>query len=122
MRPERIIVIDDSEFALYEKASALKEIGFHDVREFINPVKVLDRIKQLKPIDLLITDWKMNPIDGIELLDELRKSGELNFKTLLVSEAERPMGYEGNFLLKPTYTEDYMSQLKNVVQELLGSH
>lgn len=121
MRPEKIIVIDDDDFALFEKTSALSEIGFHNVESFINPVKFLDHVREHKPIDLLITDWQMNPVNGIELIEKLKENGELDFEVLLVSKADRPIDYQGHFLHKPAFTEDYMAKLKTYVQELLGS-
>ena len=120
LRSEKIVVVEDDEISLGEKVAALKIAGFQNVVEFVNPEKLFDRINDHMPIDLLITDWQMDPYDGVELIDKIKEKG-LDIKTLLVSKVpEAPSGYVGKFLRKAAIPEEYESSLLDAVRELLG--
>lgn len=49
----------------------LQSLGFEKIKVVSNGQAAL-RHMRLREVDLLITDWRMSPIDGIELIDYLR--------------------------------------------------
>ena len=120
MRTEQIAIIDDDERALMHKSAGLRDAGFINVETYRSPVKFVRRVAQQSPPDLIITDMQMDPITGLEMLDELSEIGVKSRHALLVSQADRPAGYSGDYLKKPALTEDYISHLVAAVQGLLG--
>ncbi len=61
-----IIVIDDEEVVCKMTKMVLSKEGY-DVETFTDSKKALERIKE-KKFDLVITDLKMEDIDGMEIL------------------------------------------------------
>ncbi len=49
----------------------LDKIGYKDVEEAANGVEALEKIKSTQ-YDMVISDWNMEPMTGIELLKEVR--------------------------------------------------
>jgi len=62
----------------------LNTIGFNHVVEAENGQMAWDRL-QNHPIDLVLTDWMMPEMDGLELLQKIRQSsGELKKMPVLM--------------------------------------
>jgi len=55
----------------------LKKIGFTDVDEVHDGVSALQRILERK-YGLVISDWKMQPVTGLDLLQAMRKDEGLS--------------------------------------------
>ncbi len=66
-----IIIIDDEPNILKTLTIGLQSIGF-EVDGFLNPVKALEHVKE-KPYALAFIDLMMQPMDGMEVLKELRR-------------------------------------------------
>lgn len=68
-----ILVVDDSKAMRLIVRRTLRQAGFggYDVEEAGNGVEALERIGQAAPA-LVISDWNMPEMSGIELLRELR--------------------------------------------------
>lgn len=71
--PERftVVVIDDEALIAEYVAKVVEELGTGDVHVFTDPEDVLREWPRLEP-DLLITDYQMPKIDGVELIQRLR--------------------------------------------------
>ncbi len=71
--PARILLVDDNLDGVVARRSVLEELGYqvvpatsgHDALQIIEE----------QPFDLVITDYKMAPINGLELIATLRKRG-----------------------------------------------
>ncbi|MBF0099901.1 MAG: response regulator [Desulfobacterales bacterium] len=78
IRELRVLVLDDSPDHLMISEKILKSFEY-EVETFSSAQEVLDRldINQLMqhPFDLLILDWKMPEMDGIELTKSIREIG-----------------------------------------------
>ena len=72
----KILVVDDSPTMRRMVLRAIKTSGFknHDIVEAGNGVEALAAVAESKP-DVIISDWNMPEMDGLEFLKELRKSG-----------------------------------------------
>src|SRR5690606_27674989 len=71
----KILVIDDMQPMLGLVSSILKIFGFTDVLTANNAEKGFALFCQQNP-DLVLTDWLMEPYDGIELTRRIRTSKE----------------------------------------------
>ena len=67
----RVLVIDDNETMRSGMALLLERIG-HDVKAASGGVEGLRQMKA-RPFDLVITDYKMEDMDGLEVLDAVRR-------------------------------------------------
>jgi len=74
-RPARLILVDDDELLREVLAGNLTQAGF-DVTLFSDPLAALESIPG-HDADLLILDWKMPGMSGLELLQALRGRGVL---------------------------------------------
>lgn len=72
-RPARLILVDDDELLREVLAGNLTQAGF-EVALFSDPVVALTSIPS-QEADLMILDWKMPGMSGLELLQALRGRG-----------------------------------------------
>jgi two-component system chemotaxis response regulator CheY len=66
-----ILVVDDSMTARVLVCRLLKQLGFRNIEGFQNPVDALRRLGE-KKFQLMVLDWHMEPMTGLELLKALR--------------------------------------------------
>ena len=71
----RILVVDDEEIARRNIVRALEKDG-HGVSEAANGLEALAKVQD-EPVDLVITDLKMEKMDGIQLIESLKKVSPL---------------------------------------------
>ena len=67
------IVVDDSRAIRMILARTVRELGY-EVREAGNGVEALDALNVNPRTDLVIADWNMPVMDGLELLRNIRAS------------------------------------------------
>ena len=70
-----IIVVDDAKFSSAIIAKVLRAGGFTNVRFTNNPLEALRSIEK-RPAQILIADWLMPSMDGLELTRRVKKRDE----------------------------------------------
>jgi two-component system chemotaxis response regulator CheY len=72
----RILIVDDSRVMRSIVSRTLRQAGFgdYDVSEAADGLQALDAVKASLP-DLVLSDWNMPEMDGLELLNSLRGQG-----------------------------------------------
>lgn len=113
-----VLVVDDDLDLLDLYTELLGELGVELVSAQ-DGVEALRLALELKPA-LILTDWRMPRMDGVELCKALRSSG-LSGRTLLVlhsSEAAPPSGCADVCLRKPTSPEAFKSVIQALLQNL----
>jgi len=70
--PERLLVVDDEPNMLRLLKTILMDKTGYEVDTTNNPLEV-NKILQEKPYDLVVTDLKMPLVDGIDLIDIVKK-------------------------------------------------
>src|SRR6202162_4584853 len=90
--PQTIALVDDDRNILTSVAMTLEAEGF-TVRAYADGAEALKGLTA-QPVDLAILDIKMPRMDGLELLDRLRKQGDLPviFLTSKDDEVDELMG------------------------------
>jgi two-component system, chemotaxis family, chemotaxis protein CheY len=83
----KILVVDD--FATMRKVvrNLLKQVGYEDIVEAEDGVMALRALKSQK-IDVVISDWNMPNMSGLELLKAVRDDGDLAKTPFLMVTAE----------------------------------
>ena len=78
MNPELpILVVDDARFSSAVVSRTLKQAGYRDVRVVNAAPEALKSLEE-RPVSVLIADWLMPDMDGLELTDSVRQQDEQN--------------------------------------------
>lgn len=72
-----ILVVDDAKFSSAIIAKVLRSGGFNNVRFTNNPLEALRSIEK-RPAQIIIADWLMPAMDGLELTTRVKKLDEAN--------------------------------------------
>jgi PleD family two-component response regulator len=70
-----ILVVDDAKFSSTIIAKSLRSGGFKNVRFTNNPLQALRSLEK-RPAQILIADWLMPNMDGLELTRRVKKLDE----------------------------------------------
>ena len=73
----KILIIDDLPFTRTLVRQILKILGGRDIRDATDGVKALKLMKSFEP-DLIILDWDMEPMNGLEFTRNVRESVEFS--------------------------------------------
>ncbi len=73
--PARILIVDDNNFGLSARKSLLRELG-HEVHTSRSPKEALELCDRTA-FDLIVTDYRMPEMNGVEFIANLRKKGKL---------------------------------------------
>ncbi len=67
----KTLVIDDQKTMVQVIVSLLRSIGFQDIQECYDGVTAWEKLNKA-PYDLVLCDWNMEPVTGIQLLKKVR--------------------------------------------------
>jgi two-component system chemotaxis response regulator CheY len=82
-----VLVVDDAATMRHIVRSLLEELGLRKVREAADGTVALEALKHRRA-DLVISDWNMPQMSGIELLRAIRQDGTLKDTPVLMVTAE----------------------------------
>lgn len=118
-----ILIVDDYNTMLRIIRNLLKQLGFNNVDEATDGTMALDKIKS-KSYGLVISDWNMEPMTGLELLKQVRSSND-NFKNIpfimvtAESKTENVIAAKqagvNNYIVKPFNAETLKSKMASVL-------
>jgi two-component system chemotaxis response regulator CheY len=83
----RILVVDDFPTMRRIIRSLLRELGFSNVEEAEDGGDAMSKLKK-SPFELVISDWNMPNVDGLEMLQQIRASDDLKALPVLMVTAE----------------------------------
>lgn len=83
----RFLVVDDFSTMRRIVRNLLKELGFANVDEAEDGAVALQKLKTA-PYDFVVTDWNMPNMDGLTLLQSIRRTPELKHLPVLMITAE----------------------------------
>lgn len=119
-----ILIVDDYKTMLRIIRNLLKQIGFDNVEEATDGTEALQKLRE-KKFDLVISDWNMEPMTGIELLREVRSDDNLAKIPFIMVTAEsktenvviaKDAGVS-NYIVKPFNAATLKSKLTGVLGE-----
>ena len=84
----RLLVVDDMATMRSLIRRMLRAIGYTTIDEAEDGVAALEKLR-IQKFDAVITDWNMPNMDGLSLLQEIRKSEELAELPVLMVTAEK---------------------------------
>jgi len=117
-----ILIVDDYKTMLRIIGKLLKQLGFSNVDEASDGSQALEKLRQ-KPYDLVISDWNMEPMTGLDLLKEVRgdtKMAEMPFIMITAeSKTENVITAKkagvSNYIVKPFNAETLKTKLSAVL-------
>ena len=122
-RPEQILVVEDSSTMLYQLKNALKIQGFN-VDVATNGLTAWEKIN-CKQYDLVITDYDMPYVDGLELCSRLRQSSKFEHLPIIIETSKdskveqvkiRSMDIQA-FITKPFSPDRMIAEVERVLAE-----
>lgn len=122
----RILLIDDMRPMLTLTKSVLSIFGFKDVLMAIDGEEGFDMVVEHDP-DLIITDWMMEPVNGLEFTERLRRDPMTpnpfvpvimmtGFSSKLRVEQARDAGIT-EFLMKPFSSRDLYTRIHQIIEK-----
>ncbi len=117
-----ILIVDDYKTMLRIIRNLLKQLGFNNVDEAIDGSSALQKLRD-KDCDLIISDWNMEPMSGLQLLKEVRadvKLKELPFIMITAeSKSENVIAAKeagvSNYIVKPFNAATLKGKLSTVL-------
>lgn len=86
----KVLLVDDSGVIRTIQRHCLAKAGINEICEASDGVKALEMFMDQK-FDLVMTDWNMPEMDGLELLIEIRKVNQEIPVIMVTSESEKEM-------------------------------
>lgn len=121
----KALVVDDSRAIRMILSRTLKELGF-DVREATNGIEALAVIEaEGADLTLLLADWNMPEMNGMDLLKQVRQRPDLASLTVVMVTTETELDHmaaaleagANEYVMKPFTTEILVEKL-----QLVGVH
>jgi len=85
----RVLVVDDSGVMRKIISRALGELGINDVQEAADGQLAVDALGAGDGFDLIITDWNMPVMNGLELVQSIRASGMTTPIIMVTTKSEK---------------------------------
>jgi two-component system chemotaxis response regulator CheY len=82
-----ILIVDDYKTMLRIVRNILKHVGFENVDEAADGGEAFNKMKE-KQYGLVISDWNMEPVTGLDLLKQLRADGNMKSTPFIMITAE----------------------------------
>ncbi len=82
-----ILIVDDYKTMLRIIRNLLKQLGFNNVDEAADGSAALQKLRD-KSYGLVISDWNMEPMSGLQLLKECRTDNQLKALPFIMITAE----------------------------------
>lgn len=120
-----ILIVDGYVTMLRITKSLLKQLGFNNVDEATNSAMALDKIKS-KNYGLVISDWNMEPMTGLDLLKSLRSSNDnfskvpfimMTAETKVENVVAAKKAGVNNYIVKPFSAETLKTKITTVLGE-----
>ncbi len=122
MNKGKIVVVDDEKIVTSAFSTLLKVEGFSDAHFFNSPKEALEFLKNNTP-DLVISDFLMPEMNGLEFLSEVNKTYPEVSKILLTGYADKENAIKAineiglyRYIEKPWSNDDLIINIKNGIE------
>ena len=82
-----ILIVDDYKTMLRIVRNLLKQLGFENVEEAMDGSSALEKLRD-RDYGLVISDWNMEPMTGLQLLREVRSDAHMQETPFIMVTAE----------------------------------
>lgn len=117
-----ILVVDDYNTMRRIVRNLLKQLGFDNTDEAADGAEALQKLRD-KSFSLIISDWNMEPMSGMDLLKQVRADEKLkNLPFIMVTAESKPENViaakqagVSNYIVKPFNAETLKTKLTSVI-------
>jgi two-component system chemotaxis response regulator CheY len=116
-----VLVVDDSRTMTTIISNLVHDVGYTDVDQVNDGASALDRLRERK-YGLVLSDWDMRPMNGTELIQQIRKD-PLNASTLVImitakgdADVSWLSGADG-YLKKPFKAHDLREKIEEITAQ-----
>lgn len=125
IRKATVLVVEDAAIMRTLQVSYLRDMGFTRTPNFSNGRAALDYIKHNR-VDMIICDWDMPDMNGIELLETLRQDAGFRHIPFLMVTAVSDVNQVKqaissgvtDYLTKPFQLEEYGYRIMKMLRKL----
>lgn len=120
----KALVVDDSQIMRRIIISVLKKVGVDDVAEAENGMEALDYLGKNSDVGIVLLDWNMPVLTGIETLKKIRETNKQLPVVMATTESEKERVIEAikaganDYLLKPFTPKDIFEKLQKHVESV----
>lgn len=120
----KALVVDDSQIMRRIIISILKKCGVEDIAEVSNGQEAIDILARSTDIGLVLMDWNMPVMNGIEALQQIRATNKRLPIVMVTTQSEEAKVVEAiraganGYLLKPFNPQDLQERLKRHIEAL----
>lgn len=120
----KVLIVDDYQTMLRILRNLLRQLEFNNVEEAKDGSSALELLRK-EQFGLVISDWNMEPMTGIQLLREVRADAKLKSLPFIMITAEsksenviaaKEAGVS-NYIVKPFNSETLKAKLASVLGE-----
>jgi two-component system chemotaxis response regulator CheY len=117
-----VLIVDDYKTVLRIVRNLLKQIEFNNVEEATDGAEALTKLRSGN-FGLVISDWNMQPMTGLQLLQEVRADARLKATPFIMitaeSKAENVIAAKqagvSNYIVKPFNAETLREKIEKVL-------
>ncbi|MEE2972069.1 MAG: response regulator [Planctomycetota bacterium] len=116
----RVMLVDDSRTMRTVERDILKSLGLEEIEEACDVHDALSKITAFQP-DLMLVDWDLPELDGLELVRRVRERGESIPIILITERTERSRILEAihegvnNVVAKPFTAEVMIKRIQDTM-------
>jgi two-component system chemotaxis response regulator CheY len=118
----KIMIVDDYSTMLRILRNLLRQLEFNNVEEATNGGDALQKLRE-SAYNLVISDWNMQPMTGLELLKEVRADAKLKHIPFIMVTAESKtdnviaakQAGVSNYIVKPFNAETLKTKMASVL-------
>ena len=119
----KVLIVDDYKTMLRILRNLLRQLSFLNVEEASDGTQALSVLRQHGDIQLIISDWNMEPMTGYDLLLEVRKDEKLKSLPFIMITAESKVenviaakeAGVSNYIVKPFSAETLKGKMASVL-------
>lgn len=119
-----VLIVDDYKTMLRIIRNLLRQLGFVNIEEATDGTMALQKLRQ-QQFGLVISDWNMEPMTGIQLLREVRSDDKLKSMPFIMVTAESKsenviaakQAGVSNYIVKPFNAETLKGKISSVLGE-----
>jgi two-component system chemotaxis response regulator CheY len=123
-RNMNVLIVDDYKTMLRIIRNLLKQIDFHNVEEAYDGSEALTKLRGGN-FGLVISDWNMAPMTGLELLQNVRQDSRLRGTPFIMVTAESKsenvvaakQAGVSNYIIKPFNAETLRDKIEKVLSQ-----
>jgi two-component system, chemotaxis family, chemotaxis protein CheY len=119
----KILLVDDSRTMRNIWKKVVSKLGGVEIGEAGDGVEGLATIAAQGPFDLMLVDWNMPNMNGLEMITKIRQTDKRSIIIMVTTEAEKPRIIEAikagvnNYVVKPFTPDALLGKIEETMKK-----